>query len=191
MREEKITQLKLALSKQHNFFSNLNKTSINAVRASFALSEKIAQSSRPFTEGTFIKECLLTASDILCPEKKKLFESISLSANTVASRIRELASNSYQQLTAAAKNFETFSLALDESTGVTDVSYCAVFIRGVDKDFNITEELLDLLSLKGTCTRQNVFNELEMCIERAGLDWSKLVAVATDGAPAMCSERVG
>ena len=169
----------------------MNKTSKNAVRASFALSEKIAQSSRPFTEGTFIKECLLTASDILCPEKKKLFESISLSANTVASRITELASNSYQQLTAAAKNFETFSLALDESTGVTDVSYCAVFIRGVDKDFNITEELLDLQPLKGTCTGQNVFNELEMCIERAGLDWSKLVAVATDGAPAMCSERVG
>ena len=91
-------------------------------------------------KATFIKECLLIASDILCPEKKKLFESISLSANTVASRITELASNSYQQLTAAAKNFETFSLALDESTGVTDVSYCAVFIRGVDKDFNVTEE---------------------------------------------------
>ena len=144
MREEKITQLKSALSKQQNFFPNLNETSKNAVRASFALSEKIVQSSRPFTEGTVIKECLLTASDILCPEKKKLFESISLSANTVASRITELASNSYQQLTAAAKNFETFSLALDESTGVTDVSYCAVFIRGVDKDFNVTEELLDL-----------------------------------------------
>ena len=191
MREEKITQLKSALSKQQNVFSKLNETSKNAVRASFALSEKIAQSSRPFTEGTFIKECLLTASDILCPEKKKLFESISLSANTVASRITELASNSYQKLTAAAKNFETFSFALDESTGVTDVSYCAVFIRGVDKDFNITEELLDLLPLKGSCTGQNVFNELEMCIERAGLDWSKLVAVATDGAPAMCSERVG
>ena len=191
MREEKITQLKSALSKQQNVFSNLNETSKNAVRASFALSEKIAQSSRPFTEGTFIKECLLTACDILCPEKKKFFESISLSANTVASRITELASNSYQQLTAAAQNFETFSLALDESTGVTDVSYCAVFIRGVDKDFNVTEELLDLLPLKGTCTGQNVFNELEMCIERAGLDWSKPVAVATDGAPAMCSERVG
>ena len=36
-----------------------------------------------------------------------------------------------------------------------------------------------------------MFNELEMCIERVWLDWSKLVAVATDGAPAMCSERVG
>ena len=36
-----------------------------------------------------------------------------------------------------------------------------------------------------------MFNELEMCIERAGLDWSKLVAVATDGALAMCSERMG
>ena len=47
--------------------ANINLSNKNAVRASFALSEMIAKSSRPFMEALFIKECLLKASDILCP----------------------------------------------------------------------------------------------------------------------------
>ena len=61
-------------------------------------SEMIAKLSRPFTEGLFIKECLIKASDILCPGMKKLFEGISLSPNTVASRVTDLAANVEKQL---------------------------------------------------------------------------------------------
>jgi len=134
---------------------------------------------------------MLKACEIICSEKKKLFKGISLSANTVASRITESATNVQQQLNAAAKDFVAYSIALDESTGVTDIAYCAVFIRGVDKNFNIVEELLDLLPMKGTTTGRYVFHELEACIDRCGLPWDKLVSVATDGAPAMCSEKAG
>ena len=79
----------------------------------------IAKSSRPFAEGLLIKECLLRASDILCPNQKKLFEGISLSPNTVATRVTELAADFEKQLLATAKNFEAFSIALDESTDVS------------------------------------------------------------------------
>jgi len=68
---------------------------------------------------------MIKVCEIICPEKKKLFEGISLSANTVASRITESASNVQQQLIAAAKDFEAYSIALDESTGVTDTAFCA------------------------------------------------------------------
>ena len=44
--------------------ANINLFNKNAVRASYALSEMIAKSSRPFTEDLLIKECLLKASDI-------------------------------------------------------------------------------------------------------------------------------
>lgn len=37
--------------------------------------------------------------------------------------------------------FETFSIALDESTDISDTAQLAIFIREVDVDFNITEEL--------------------------------------------------
>ena len=79
----------------------------------------IAKSSRPFAQGLFIKECLFRASDILCPNQTKLFEGISLSPNTVATRVTELAADVEKQLLATAKNFEAFSIALDESTDVS------------------------------------------------------------------------
>ncbi|XP_066213931.1 general transcription factor II-I repeat domain-containing protein 2-like [Saccopteryx leptura] len=151
----------------------------------------IAKASRPFTEGQFVKECMIKACEIICPEKKMLFEGISLSANTVASRITESADDVQQQLIAAAKNFEAYSIALDESTGVTDTAYCAVFIRGVDANFNVFEELLDMLPMTGMTNGQDIFQELEACIDRCGLPWDKLVTVATDGAPAMCSQKAG
>ena len=72
--------------------------------ASCGLSEMIAKSSRPFTERAFIKDCMVKVADILCPEKKT-FEGIGLAANTVASRVDELAANTYDLLTSAAKEF--------------------------------------------------------------------------------------
>lgn len=191
IRHEKVSQLKSSLMKQRNFFSDINKTSEASVKASFAISEIIAKSSRPFVEGSFIKECMLKACEIICPEKCKRFGEVSLSANTVARRVTELAADSYQQLSSIGKNFEAFSLAIDESTDITDTAMCAVFVRGVDKKLNITEKLLDLIPLKGTTTGMDIFRALENCVERADFDWHKLVSVATDRAPAMRSEGVG
>ena len=103
----------------------------------------------------------------------------------------ETGSHSYQQLSSIEKKFKAFSRALDKSTDITDTAVCAVFVRGVDTNLNITEELLDLIPMKGTTTGFDIFRELENCVERAGFDWFYLVSVATDGARAMRSERVG
>ncbi|XP_066239740.1 general transcription factor II-I repeat domain-containing protein 2-like [Saccopteryx leptura] len=191
IRKEKVRHLKASFANQRNFFKRVNTASEDSVKVSFVVSEMIAKASRPFTEGQFVKECMIKACEIICPEKKMLFEGISLSANTVASRITESADDVQQQLIAAAKNFEAYSIALDESTGVTDTTYCAVFIRGVDANFNVFEELLDMLPMTGMTNGQDIFQELEACIDRCGLPWDKLVSVATDGAPAMCSQKAG
>ena len=89
----------------------------------------IIKSSRPFTEGLFIKERLLKASEILCPNQKKLFEGISLSPNTVTSRITDLAATVEKQLFATAKDLQllstkAFSIALDESTDSSSTVRC-------------------------------------------------------------------
>ena len=137
------------------------------------------------------KECLVKASDILCPGKKKLFEGLSLSPNTVASRVTDLAANVEKQLVATAKDFESFSIALDESTDVSDTAQCGVFIKGVDCSLNMTEEFLELIPLKGTTTGLDIFQALEKCIEKHGLPWDRLVCLAIDGALAMRSSSVG
>ena len=191
VRKEKLKRMKSLLCKQRSMLANINLCNKNAVRASFALSEMIAKSSQPFTEGLFIKECLLKASDILCPNQKKLFEGISLSPNTVATRVTELAADVEKQLLATAKNFEAFSIALDGSSDVSGTAQCAVFIRGVDCSLNVTEEFLELIPLKSTTTGRDIFLALENCMKKHGLPWDKLVCLATDGAPPMCSSNVG
>ena len=135
----------------------MNQSNKDSLRASFVISEMIAKSSRPFTEGLFVKECLVKESDILCPGKTKLFEGISLSPNTVASRVADLAANVEEQLVATAKDFESFSNALNESTDVSDTAQCAVFIRGVDCSLNMTEEFMELIPLKGIITGRDIF----------------------------------
>ena len=125
-RKEKVKQLKLSLCKQRSFYANIYQSNENSVRASFAISEMIAKSSQPFTKDLFTKECLLKAGEILCPNQKKLFEGISLSSNTVASRITDLAANVEKQLFGMAKDFKAFSIALDESTDLSGMAQCAV-----------------------------------------------------------------
>ena len=96
-----------------------------------------------------------------------------------------------EQLDARAKDFESFSIALDESTDVSDTAQCALFIRDVDKSLNVTEELLELIPLKGATTGRDIFYALESCIKKHGLPWDRIVCLATDGAPAMRSSNVG
>ena len=55
-RKEKVKQLKLSLCKQRSSFANINQSNENSARSSFAINEMIIiKSSRPFTEGLFIK----------------------------------------------------------------------------------------------------------------------------------------
>jgi hypothetical protein len=47
------------------------------------------------------------------------------------------------------KNVEAYSSEIGESTDVTDTAQLAFFIRDVDEDFQLVDEPLELVSLKG------------------------------------------
>ncbi|GBP61474.1 General transcription factor II-I repeat domain-containing protein 2A [Eumeta japonica] len=86
---------------------------------------------------------------------------------------------------------ESFFIALDENTDLSDTTRLAVFIRGVDKAFTVNEELLAMQSLKGTTTGKDIFNEVQKVFTSFGLPRSKLVRVCTDGVPSMVGLRKG
>ncbi|CAI9716939.1 Hypothetical predicted protein [Octopus vulgaris] len=109
----------------------------------------------------------------------------------VARRITEMLPSVEKQLISLSQNFDAYSLALDGSTGMCDAAFCAIFVRGIDKDFKETEEPFDLVPLKDTTAERDVFKALESSVEGASLKWKKLVSVAIDGAPALCSENCG
>jgi len=62
--------------------------------------------------------------------------------------LAEWISNIFANLDSDLKNkdklFVTFSVALDESTDISDVAQLAIFILGVDETLSVTVELLGL-----------------------------------------------
>ena len=80
--------------------------------------KKIARASKPFSDSEFIKECIVSAVKVICPEKKQAFMNISLNGNTIAQIIEEMANN-VKQLHKKSKRFLNVSIAADESTDTT------------------------------------------------------------------------
>lgn len=66
------------LSSQQGIFHKAKKDAVAAVEATYVLRELIAKAGKPFTRWLFLKECMSQVNDNLCPEKKSLFNSISL-----------------------------------------------------------------------------------------------------------------
>lgn len=190
-RQEKVTFLKKSLTAQRQVFTKHKNENEAAVRASYKISQELAKSGKPFTDGELIKKCIQMAVEELCPEKHQLFETISLSARTVSRRVQDLSTDVDRQLKDAVNKFEWFSLALDESTDVTDSAQVLMFVRGVNKDFEVTEELLDVLTMESTCTGNDIFNKVIESLNKFDLDLKKLKCVSTDGGKNMSGHKTG
>jgi hypothetical protein len=62
-----------------------------------------------------------------------------------------------EQLEAKSLRFELFSLAIDETVDITGIEHLAVLIRPCDNEFNLYEELIELIPMHDTTTSQNIF----------------------------------
>ncbi|GFY19222.1 general transcription factor II-I repeat domain-containing protein 2A [Trichonephila clavipes] len=63
--------------------------------------------------------------------------------------------------------------------------------EGVDSQMNITEELLELVSLKGTTTGRDIKDAVINCALSRRIDLKNLVGIVTDGVPSMIGKNVG
>nr|XP_039264551.1 general transcription factor II-I repeat domain-containing protein 2-like [Styela clava] len=133
--------------------------------ASHKIVTKLVEREKPFTDGAFIKDCILEAVNYLCPEKVNLFTGRGLSPSSVVRKVEELGANVKQQIHDKVKNFLWYSLALDESTDVSSTSQLLIFIRGVDTKLNITEELVSVCSMHGTAIGEDIFKEVQKTLQ--------------------------
>jgi hypothetical protein len=128
--------------------------------------------------------------DIIRPEKI-LISSINLSRFTVSSGIDDISQMIETKLHDLSQKFEAFSTAVDESTDVVHTAQLAIFIRGVDVNFNITEELAALCSMKGSIAGVELCEHFTRVIEKFNLNLNKLQGIRTDAAPAMVRKKNG
>ena len=84
-----------------------------------------------------------------------------------------------------------YSLALDESTDQGDTAQLVIFIRGIDENLNVTEEMLDLCHMKGTTTGRDIYEYVNLALEKFNVDRRKIYSITTDGAPALTGKNNG
>uniref|UniRef100_A0AAQ4RIH8 SPIN-DOC-like zinc-finger domain-containing protein n=1 Tax=Gasterosteus aculeatus aculeatus TaxID=481459 RepID=A0AAQ4RIH8_GASAC len=173
-REDKVQHMAANLQAQQQYFYPANNTQENATIASYEVAQLIARRGKAFSDGDFVKQCLIKVAGIMCPEKMQEFNNVSMSTNTIVRRIEDLSANIQNQVSHKACAFDFYSIACDESTDATDAAQLFISLRGVDDNFCITEELLDLRSLKGTTMGKDIFEAVSGAIDKMELKWDKL-----------------
>ena len=84
-----------------------------------------------------------------------------------------------------------FSLAIDETVDITGIVQLVVFIRPCDNEFNIYEELIELIPIHDTTTSQDVFVKVKQVLHEYALYLSKFACLSTDGAGNMVGRHNG
>ncbi|XP_059783460.1 general transcription factor II-I repeat domain-containing protein 2-like isoform X4 [Balaenoptera ricei] len=185
MCDRKFNELKKRLKFQHDLLLNVNKISDAAMKCSYILSEKIAQAAKPFAGGEFIKGCLLSAAEIMCPEQRQAFANIRLTGSVVAQHVDNMTENLQDKLQEKAESFVAFSIAAQEGVDGNNDPHVGVFIRGGNETFDVTEDLLDMVPITGTTSGNELVLHVEKSLKTFNVDWSKLVSISTDGDSAM------
>ena len=103
--QQKANDMVKSLKQQQMVFVKQTVIQEAATKASFVLAYKLAKHNKPFSDGEFVKECMLDAVDITCPEVRTKIAVISLSRRTIVRRIGGIAQNLSEQLFEAGKSF--------------------------------------------------------------------------------------
>ena len=162
------------------------------VKASYEVSYKIAREKKPHTIGeTLVKPCMLQCVKLVLGEAAhNKMTQISLSNNTIRSRINDMAESIKNQVVQKVRGSQFFSIQLDESTDVANLSQLLVFVRYTTEK-GIAEEFLFCKPLQTTTKAQDVMDLINDFFEDSNISWESLVGVCTDGAPAMLGCRSG
>ena len=152
----------------------------------------MAKAKKAHTIGkTLLKPCILESVKLMLGEKaSQKMKRISLSNDTIKSRIHEISENIKSKVISKINSSPVFALQLDKTTDVSNLSQLLVYIRFV-ADEKINEKFLFRQPLETTSKAADVFQMLIDFFDKIKLSWSKLVGVCTDGAPAMIGAKSG
>ena len=195
-RSSKLVCLKNARKTATSLFGAVKSVSEKALHASFKVSWQVARAQKPYSLVELIKNCGIIMAKEMAegPTETKVItklESIPLSADTATRRVTSCISDINNQLREVLQISEAISLAIDESTDICSVAQLCIFVRSVSSDFDITEELLDIVPLEGQTRGIDIYELTMDTLSKYECPLGKIYSVATDGARSMTGSRIG
>ncbi|XP_027804306.2 general transcription factor II-I repeat domain-containing protein 2B-like isoform X5 [Marmota flaviventris] len=138
-----------------------------------------------------LRRYLLGSPEAGASEQKQTLPSAGRPDSATEQPAEDVAGSLWEKLREKLRSFVAYSLAIDEITDINNTTQLAIFIRGVDAGFDVSEELLDTVPMTGTKSANEVFSRVEKSLKKFNIDWSKLVSVASTGTPAMVDANSG
>ena len=105
--------------------------------------------------------------------------------------MESISTNTDAQLLENISCFSLCSLELDGSKDIYDVEQLAVWIRGVEENLNITEELLSLRSMHERTRGIDIFGEFLKTVSENNISVIMLSGISTDEALSMLCTGTG
>lgn len=197
IREEKLHSLKKSFACERSFLFNAMKKNELTTKASYQVTEILAQKMKPFSDAEIVKECVVTVCKTLFSQfsnNKQILDEVSklqLSDSTCMRRSQDLAANIALNLTDELQESKYFSLALDSSTDITSISQLLLFVKYVSKDCVLKEDFLGMIPMTGQTRGVDYLNTIVSFFNERSIDLKKVFSVCTDGCPSMLGRNVG
>jgi len=178
------------MNKQSVLFSKSLHTPAKAQLASFTVAYRNAKCKKTHTIAEELvlpsaRDLVSTMTEESAAQKLK---AVPLSNNTICRRIDKI-SDDINPKSAKMRGNE-FSLQIDEATTSNKDAYLICYVRFIDNDDNIVEDLLFCKPVFAKCRAHELFAILNNFFQENNLEWKHCVGLCTDGVRAL-SGRFG
>ncbi|GFU10189.1 uncharacterized protein TNCV_3449711 [Trichonephila clavipes] len=134
-RKKAVEELQNSQESSTSVFKNWMQSSNNINMASFVFSQENAKRGKPYTDGEYIKNCFINASEELFQDFMnktdilKRIKELPLSAKTIKDRTIKMCSNVTTQHIEDLKLVSALSIAVNESCDINDAAQVSLFVR--------------------------------------------------------------